>query len=81
MPSVISLRCRPPFVALPVEARLALSVRPLDFNALLIENRPARFVVKVAGDSMNGIGLCAGDFAIVNRARLVVDGFTLKRFC
>ena len=110
MPSVISLRPRPPLVALPVEARLSISVplmsgtaecgfpspaddyldRPLDFNELLIENAPATFAVRVAGDSMTGIGLFPGDIAVVNRARPVIDGsivvalvdgeFTLKRF-
>lgn len=110
MLSVIPLRRRPPFVALPVEARLVLSVplmsdaaacgfpspaddyldRPLDFNELLIENAPATFVVRVAGDSMTGIGLFPGDLAVVNRAKSVIDGsivvalvdgeFTLKRF-
>ena len=64
--------------------------RPLDFNELLIENAPATFAVRVAGDSMTGIGLFPGDIAVVNRARPVIDGsivvalvdgeFTLKRF-
>lgn len=64
--------------------------RPLDFNELLIENAPATFAVRVAGDSMTGIGLFPGDIAIVNRAKSVVDGsivvalvdgeFTLKRY-
>lgn len=110
MLSVIPLRRRPPFVAIPVESRLPLTVplmsgtaecgfpspaddyldRPLDFNELLIENPSATFAVKVAGDSMTGIGLFPGDIAIVNRAKGVVDGsivvalvdgeFTLKRF-
>ena len=111
MMTVVPLRHRrPPFVALPVQVRLALSVplmsasaecgfpspaddyldRPLDFNELLIENAPATFAVKVAGDSMTGIGLFPGDIAVVNRAKGVVDGsivvalvdgeFTLKRF-
>lgn len=108
--SVIVLWRCPPFSALPVEARLTLSVplmsgtaecgfpspaddyldRPLDFNELLIENAPATFAVRVAGDSMVGIGLFPGDIAVVNRAKGVVDGsivvalvdgeFTLKRF-
>lgn len=64
--------------------------RPLDFNELLIENAPATFVVRVAGDSMTGIGLFPGDLAVVNRAKTPVDGaivvalvdgeFTLKRY-
>lgn len=108
--TVVPLRQRPPFAAIPAVARLALTVplmsgtaecslpspaddyvdRPLDFNELLIENSPATFAVKVAGDSMIGIGLFAGDIAIVNRAKTAVDrsivvalvdgNFTLKRF-
>ena len=64
--------------------------RPLDFNELLLENPPATFALKVAGDSMIGIGLFAGDIAIVNRTKTAVDrsivvalvdgNFTLKRF-
>lgn len=64
--------------------------RPLDFNELLIENVPATFAVRIAGDSMIGIGLFPGDIAIVNRAKAVIDGlvvvalvdgeFTLKRY-
>lgn len=64
--------------------------RPLDFNELLIENAPATFAVRVAGDSMTGIGLFPGDIAVVNRAKTAIDGsivvalvdgeFTLKRF-
>lgn len=64
--------------------------RPLDFNELLIENASATFVVRVAGDSMNGIGLFPGDLAVINRAKRAVDKsivlalvdgeFTLKRY-
>ncbi len=64
--------------------------RPLDFNELLIENAPATFAVRVAGESMTGIGIFSGDIAVVNRARRVVDKavvlalvdgeFTLKRY-
>jgi len=64
--------------------------RPLDFNELLIENAPATFVVRVAGDSMTGIGIFPGDLAVINRARRVVDKsivlalvdgeFTLKQY-
>jgi DNA polymerase V len=108
--TIIPLRAHLPFVAVAVEARLAMSVplvsgtaacgfpspaddyldRPLDFNELLIENAPATFAVKVAGESMAGVGLFAGDIAVVNRAKTAVDGsivvalvdgeFTLKRF-
>ena len=64
--------------------------RPLDFNQLLIENAPATFAVRVAGDSMTGIGIFPGDIAVVNRAEratdkciviALLDGeFTLKRY-
>lgn len=45
--------------------------RPLDFNELLIENAPATFVVRVAGDSMTGVGIFPGDLSVINRARRV----------
>lgn len=48
---------------------------PLDFNELLMENPPATFAVKVAGGSLTGIGLFAGDIATVNRAKTAVDQF------
>jgi DNA polymerase V len=64
--------------------------RPLDFNELLIENPAATFAVRVAGESMLGAGIFPGDIAVVNRARVAVDGavvlallgeeFTLKRY-
>ena len=64
--------------------------RALDFNELLVENVPATFTVRVAGDSMTGIGILPGDYAVVNRAITatdkaivvaLVDGeFTLKRY-
>lgn len=64
--------------------------RPLDFNELLIENPAATFAVRIAGDSMTGIGLFPGDIAVVDRARTPADGsivlallggeFTIKRY-
>lgn len=64
--------------------------RPLDFNELLIANPAATFAVRVAGDSMIGIGIFAGDIAIVDRSATardasiilgIVDGeFTIKRY-
>lgn len=64
--------------------------RALDFNELLIENVPATFVVRVAGDSMTGVGIMPNDYAVVNRAVRAVDKaivvalvdgeFTLKRY-
>ena len=47
--------------------------RPLDFNELLIENAPATFAVRVAGDSMIGAGIFPNDIAVVNRARAPKD--------
>ncbi len=64
--------------------------RPLDFNELLIENPASTFAVRVAGESMTGLGIFPGDIAIVDRSRnpkdksvvlaLVDGGFTLKRY-
>jgi DNA polymerase V len=64
--------------------------RPLDFNELLITHPAATFAVRVAGDSMVGAGIFAGDIAVVNRALTAVEGsvvlavldgaFTLKRY-
>jgi DNA polymerase V len=64
--------------------------RPLDFNELLIENPAATFAVRIAGESMTGIGLFPGDIAVVDRARTAVDGsivlallggeFAIKRY-
>ena len=66
------------------------AIRPLDFNELLIENPAATFAVRIAGDSMTGIGLFPGDFAVVDRARTAFDGsivlalldgeFAIKRY-
>lgn len=63
---------------------------PLDFNELLIAHPAATFAVRVAGDSMQGIGLFPGDIAVVDRAITAVDGaiilgiiggeFTIKRY-
>jgi DNA polymerase V len=63
---------------------------PLDFNELLIEQPAATFAVRISGDSMVGVGLFAGDIAIVNRAlspmsgaiiiALVQGEFTIKRY-
>jgi DNA polymerase V len=64
--------------------------RPLDFNDLLIENPAATFAVRIAGESMKGVGLFPGDIAVVDRSRTAVDGsivlaliageFTIKRY-
>lgn len=62
----------------------------LDFNELLITHPAATFAVRVAGDSMTGIGIFPGDIAIVDRSITARDGlvvlallgdeFTIKRF-
>ena len=64
--------------------------RPLDFNELLIAHPAATFAVRVAGNSMEGVGIFAGDIAIVDRALTASDGsiilgtldgeFTIKRY-
>ncbi len=43
--------------------------RLLDLNELLIKNPPATFFVKVAGDSMIGVGIQDGDTLVVDRSR------------
>ena len=40
----------------------------VDLQRLLVSNRPATFLVRVAGDSMVGKGLFDGDLAIVDRS-------------
>jgi DNA polymerase V len=62
----------------------------LDFNELLIQNPAATFAVRIAGESMTGIGLFPGDIAVVDRARTAADGsimlallggeFAIKRY-
>lgn len=64
--------------------------RPLDFNELLIAHPAATFAVRVAGTSMEGIGIYSGDIAVVDRALTASDGsiilaildgeFTIKRY-
>lgn len=63
---------------------------PLDFNELLIAHPAATFAVRVAGESMVGIGIYPGDIAVVDRALTAIDGsiilaildgeFTIKRY-
>lgn len=48
--------------------------RALDFNEVLIQNPAATFAVRIAGESMLGLGLFAGDIAVINRARKPVNG-------
>ena len=62
----------------------------LDLNTLVIENPSATFFVRVAGESMRGIGITDDDILVVDRSieswgnRIVVavidSEFTIKRF-
>ncbi len=63
----------------------------LDLNRLLVNNPPATFFVRVAGDSMTGAGIHHHDILVVDRSLepvsgkvviAVVDGeLTVKRYC
>ena len=46
----------------------------IDLQRLLIANRAATFIVRVAGDSMIGKGMFDGDLAIVDRSLKPADG-------
>ena len=46
----------------------------IDLQRLLITNRPATFLFRVAGDSMNGKAIHDGDLAIVDRSLVPQDG-------
>lgn len=46
----------------------------IDLQRLLIANRPATFLVRVAGDSMVGARLFDGDLAVVDRSLVPRDG-------
>lgn len=48
--------------------------RPLDFNDLLVTHPSSTFAVRVAGDSMVGIGMYPGDVAVVDRSLEPVPG-------
>ena len=62
----------------------------LDLNTLVIDNPSATFFVRVAGESMRGIGITDGDILVVDRSienwenrfvGAVIDSeFTIKRF-
>ena len=62
----------------------------LDLNTVVIDNPSATFFVRVAGESMRGIGITDGDILVVDRSieswknRIVVavidSEFTIKRF-
>lgn len=46
----------------------------IDLNSHLIRNRPATFIVRVAGDSMTGAGIYDGDELVVDRSLDPGDG-------
>lgn len=48
--------------------------RPLDFNELLIANAAATFAVRIAGESMIGVGLFPNDIAVVDRSIEAYNG-------
>lgn len=48
--------------------------RPLDFNELLIANAAATFAVRIAGESMIGVGLFPNDIAVVDRSVEAYNG-------
>lgn len=47
---------------------------PLDFNELLVTHPSSTFAVRVAGDSMTGLGIFPGDVAVVDRSVEPVSG-------
>jgi DNA polymerase V len=46
----------------------------IDLGKLLIENRPASFIVRVQGDSMRDSRMFDGDLAIVDRSLMPLNG-------
>lgn len=46
----------------------------LDLNDLLIKNSAATFLVRVAGDSMNGVGINDKDLLVVDRSQEPIHG-------
>lgn len=65
------------------------SENALDFNELLVRNKPASFCLRVSGDSMRNAGIFPGDILLADRSLkpvhrdivvAAVEGeFTLKR--
>ena len=47
---------------------------PLSLDEHLIDNPPATFFVRVAGSSMQGLGICDGDSAVVDRTKVPKHG-------
>jgi DNA polymerase V len=68
-----------PLLACPVPAGFPSAAddhldRKLDLNEYLVAHPEATFYLRVAGDSMRGAGIHAGDLLVVDRAVEPVDG-------
>lgn len=47
---------------------------PLDLNEFLVPNKPATFLMRVHGTSMQGAGILDGDLLVVDRAANPISG-------
>ena len=68
-----------PLLARPVRAGFPspaddFAEEEIDLQRLLVANRAATFLVRVAGDSMVGEGMFDGDLAVVDRSLVSRDG-------
>lgn len=72
-PILLSLLARPVRAGFPSPADDFIE-EEIDLQRLLITNRPATFLVRVAGDSMIGARLFDGDLAVVDRSLEPQDG-------
>ena len=72
-PMPISLLARPVSAGFPSPADDFIE-EEIDFQRLLITNRPATFLFRVAGESMVEKGLSDGDIAVVDRSLTPRDG-------
>ena len=73
MPMPVPLLARPVRAGFPSPADDFIE-EAIDLQRLLVVNRAATFIVRVAGDSMIGKGLNDGDLAIVDRSLSPSDG-------
>jgi DNA polymerase V len=102
---VVSYAARPPSTGAALELPLSLACVPagfpspaedylensLDIAKYLVKRPKATFFMRVAGDSMTGVGVHDGDMIVIDRADPVKDGsivvarlndeFVVKRFC
>ncbi|WP_054287302.1 LexA family protein [Gulbenkiania mobilis] len=46
----------------------------IDINELLIKDSPATVMVRVSGSSMEGVGICAGDYLVVDKGLAPTHG-------